>query len=410
MVISGLSSLRGCALNFKFFSNVLKYGLPSWTVIQNWIFRFGLFKLLQPLPKRKDWIWIIDHTIEFGTKKCMVVLAVSQESFEKNHYQLTHKDMKVAAIDIQEKATGRNIYLTLLRLAKKIGKPRQIVSDKCSNIKNGINLFKKKSKRTIITYDITHKAANELKRLLKLDLRWIAFRQNMATTKRKAINTEFICIAPGKPREKSRWLNIDQELKWAENVLSNKPVISQGGVSNKYKKFRDLFGWLECFQEDMKKWRELLDIINIAQKEVKENGLNQSTLKSFSKKAKNLGKYHPKATELKERLLNFFKEELKQFPQKKITLLGTSDIIESIFGKYKVFSARTPMKEVGKSILTIPIITSEITSSEVKQAMESISTENLYKWTKENIGESIFSKRKQIFVQLKQKNRVKKNC
>jgi hypothetical protein len=36
MVISGLSSLRGCALNFKFFSEVLEYGLPSWTVIQSW--------------------------------------------------------------------------------------------------------------------------------------------------------------------------------------------------------------------------------------------------------------------------------------------------------------------------------------------------------------------------------------
>ncbi len=167
MVVFGLNSLRGCALNFKFFSNVLKDGFPSWTVIQNWILRFGLYKLLKPLPRRKDWIWIIDHTIEFGTKKCMVILAISCEAFDRNYYKLCHKDMEVAAIDIQEKATGKNIYKTLKKLSKKIGKPRQIVSDNCRNIKKGIRLFKKKSKKTIVTYDITHKAANELKALLE---------------------------------------------------------------------------------------------------------------------------------------------------------------------------------------------------------------------------------------------------
>ncbi len=156
MVVFGLNSLRECALNFKFFSNVLKDGLPSWTVIQNWVLRFGLYKLLMTLPKRKDWIWIIDHTIEFGTKKCMVILAVSREAFDRNYYKLGHKDMKVAAIDIQEKATGENINRTL-----------------------------------------------ELKGLLENSERWELFTQKMRTTKRQAIYTMFMCIAPRKPREKS---------------------------------------------------------------------------------------------------------------------------------------------------------------------------------------------------------------
>ena len=84
-------------MNFKFFSGVLRQGLPTWTTIQTWILRFGLYKLLKPLPKRKDWIWIMDHTIEFGTKKCFVVLAVTHEVFRKRKYQLKHKDMEVAS-------------------------------------------------------------------------------------------------------------------------------------------------------------------------------------------------------------------------------------------------------------------------------------------------------------------------
>ncbi len=222
----------------------------------------------------------------------------------------------------------------------------------------------------------------------------------MRTTKRQAIYTIFMCIAPRKPREKSRWLNLDQDLEWAENILENKPKPRPGRLTNRQKKFRELYGWLDEFKEDINEWREFLDIINIAQKEVKWNGLNKQTPEKFAENARNIGDNNIKSKQLKEKMILFLEEEVKQFPKKEITLLGTSDIIESIFGKYKIFSAKTPIKEISKSILTIPILTSEVTTAEVKKAMETITSEKLSEWARENIGESIFSKRKQIFNQL----------
>ena len=56
---------------------------------------------------------------------------------------------------------------------------------------------------------------------------------------------------------------------------------------------------------------------------------------------------------------------------------GCSDVIESVLGKYKTFSAKSPMKEVGKAVLTIPIFTSTVDHNEVKIAMESISSKDL---------------------------------
>ncbi|MBF0433270.1 MAG: hypothetical protein HQK83_18460 [Fibrobacteria bacterium] len=74
--------------------------------------------------------------------------------------------------------------------------------------------------------------------------------------------------------------------------------------------------------------------------------------------------------------------------------LGTSDIIESIFGKYKNFSARSTMKGIGKIILTIPVFTSKITSGNIKTALETTSNYRLKNWIHKNIGTSFFSKRK----------------
>ncbi len=128
--------------------------------------------------------------------------------------------------------------------------------------------------------------------------------------------------------------------------------------------------------------------------------MNKQTPEKFAENVKNIGNNNIKSKQLKEKMILFFEEEVKQFPKKEITLLGTSDIIESIFGKYKIFSAKTPIKEISKSILTIPILTSEVTTGEVKKAMETITSEKLSEWARENIGESIFSKRKKIFNQL----------
>ena len=397
MVIFGFNSLRGSAMNFKIFASALRKGLPRWTTIQNWILRFGLYKLLKPLPKRKDWVWIIDHTINFGVKKCFVVLAVSHEAFEKKNYQLQHKDMEVAVIDIQEKATGERVAKVLNKLRGEIGTPLQIVSDKGSNIKKGVEIFKKKSKKTIVTYDITHKASNELKKTLNRNPRWNLFINKIADTKRKSLHTIMAYLAPPKPREKSRWLNLDFNLKWAETILENKHQSRPGRLTKRQQKFRELFGWLDEFEEDIKEWRLLLDVVDEAQKEVKRNGLSKETNYNFKKITEKAGVGNPTIEKIKLKITDFLISETAAMKDEQI-LLGTSDIIESVFGKFKIFSAKNPMKEIGRSVLTMPILTSEVTIEEVKEAMETISDKKLSEWLESNIGESLFAKRRKAYA------------
>ena len=77
--------------------------------------------------------------------------------------------------------------------------------------------------------------------------------------------------------------------------------------------------------------------------------------------------------------------------------LGTSDIIESIFGKYKNFSAKTPIRDIGKNILTIPVFTAEITTDKLSRALASVNMGTVNKWIKSNIGTTVFAKRVQAY-------------
>jgi hypothetical protein len=78
-------------------------------------------------------------------------------------------------------------------------------------------------------------------------------------------------------------------------------------------------------------------------------------------------------------------------------LLGSSDIIESVFGRYKGFSGKTPMKEVGRAVLAIPVFTGKFDAAEVRTAMESVPAKDVDDWLRQNIGESFLSKRKRAF-------------
>ena len=90
-------------------------------------------------------------------------------------------------------------------------------------------------------------------------------------------------------------------------------------------------------------------------------------------------------------------KEISQIPKGK-TLLATSDIIESIFGKYKQFSSRTPVKQMGQMVLNISLSTMNLTSSYVKKALETVRYIDLKAWSSQVFGQSMLSKRKIIFL------------
>ena len=215
-----------------------------------------------------------------------------------------------------------------------------------------------------------------------------------------------------KPREKARWLNLENNVLWAENILCGTIFTpsKRGRPSKAFcqqrEKFEDIFGWVKDFEKDLAKWRAFLNVLNEAKHEVKSNGLSQKTSGNFQEKMNRIDSQDSTTKGLKNELINFFEEETKTFDSDK-TWLGTSDIIELIFGKYKIFSEKTPMIEIGKAILTLPVLVSKVSHTEVKDAMESVSNRDLNEWIKNNLGESLFSKRKKAFVNNRTKNGMK---
>lgn len=396
LVMFGLSSLRGAVHCLNIFSDSSRDKTPSHTTIQNWILRYGLYALRKAREHRDDWIYILDFTIEFGSRKCLVILGITLERLRKIGFEMTHQDVTVLKIVVCSQSNGEMIRDILKDLAKETESPKQIVSDHGSDLKKGIELYCQNSKRTTYSYDITHKMAILLKHILENDKKWQEFVQKCAYCKRKTVQSNLGFLAPPKPREKSRYQNLDKFVDWAEKVLN----CDKNKANVDCKKFVEYFGWLNDFQKELKEWRKFLEIIRIGKYEVKKCGLNSKNANNFRKKVTKLNVRSKRGKQLIRNIYDFLNEQSERIPKGE-SLLGTSDIIESIFGKYKNFTARTTMKGVGKLLLTIPTFTSHLTFERIKEATESISVKDLTNWINDVVGNSFFSKRKNALAAIK---------
>jgi hypothetical protein len=133
------------------------------------------------------------------------------------------------------------------------------------------------------------------------------------------------------------------------------------------RKFYEKLGWLLSHRTDIQTYSEILALIGSAQTQIKNQGLHYRSLSEWLEylaqappSSITTHSVNPRVQKIQERIEEYLVDEVKKNPAELI-LLGTSDVIESLFGKYKIFAQRRPIKELGASILLIPLSTIEIT-------------------------------------------------
>ena len=180
--------------------------VPTYSTIRKWTLRLDLYELQRKRSYRKDWIFIIDTTIELGRAKCLVILGINQVKFnqitEQEQRSLKHADMEVLSIEVMNNCNGIMVEEKLMELSNRVGTPKQIVADRGSDIKKGIELYQEKKGEVIYTYDATHFIANLLKKELRADKRYQDFVGECLRTRQEIQQTELYFLIPPKQRAK----------------------------------------------------------------------------------------------------------------------------------------------------------------------------------------------------------------
>ena len=122
----------------------------------------------------------------------------------------------------------------LINLSERVGTTKQIVADRGSDIKKGIELYQDKNPEVIYTYHVTHQMANLLKKELSSDKKYQDFVGDCLKARQQIQQTELYFLMPPKQRAKARDNNLDIWVKWGLEILNYES-------KNDFKEINDCF-------------------------------------------------------------------------------------------------------------------------------------------------------------------------
>jgi hypothetical protein len=398
LVLSAAASLRGAGRTLETVLSLFGPALPcpSWSAGRLWLLRIGYYKLTRPKPKASDWVWILDHSVQVGVEKCLLILGVRLSEVSRTDLVLGHEDVEPIALFPVRSSNGEVVFQQLEQTIDQTGLPREILADQGSDLKSGIERFCHQHPQTCSIYDIKHKSAALLKHILQHDAHWQAFTQQAAQSKSQIQQTALAFLAPPNQRTKARYMNLEILVRWGQRALAVLDRLEKrADHRDSHEKLKAKLGWLKQFRDHLTEWEALLDVAITSECFVRKHGLWRGAEAELSRRLDHCIA-SPKVLQLRDQLLAFVRNEsLKAKPEEH--LLGSSEIIESVLGKLKRLEQNQAKSGFTGLVLSVAAVVSQTTREVVQKAMATVPTKKVLEWTRENFGQSVQAKRKLAF-------------
>jgi hypothetical protein len=367
--------------------------VPDWSTGRLWLLRIGLAALVRPKVNAEDWVWMLDHSIQVGQCKCLVILGTRLSELPAGR-PLAHQDMELIDLVPMKNATKQTVSVCLEAAVSKTGVPRALLDDHGADLHGAVEIFIRRHPQTIELYDIKHKAACLLKARLAKDPRWKRFASKLGQAKFAMQQTELAFLTPPSQRSKARFMNLDVLVKWATETLALVDDLSwteQFDVAPK--RVREKLGWLEEFRQDLAAWSACHEVIAGALDFVRCRGLYVGAGVEL---AAELPIASGSAGELRERLIEFVTLESSKARVGE-RLPGSTEVLESCFGKLKSLEDGQSKSGFTGLVLSMGAMVSRQTPRTILQSLERCRVRDVVQWCRKKLGVSVQSQRKRAY-------------
>jgi hypothetical protein len=195
-------------------------------------------------------------------------------------------------------------------------------------------------------------------------------------------------------------MNMDILVDWGINALRFIDDLEQrvSSVAERVA-IRKKLDWIKQFRRDIAEWQVILHLVSKTEDFVRTRGL----FRGCDTPLRSLLRLEPGATartaQIRWQLIEYVLDEsLKARPAER--LIGSSEVLESVFGKFKYLQGEHARGSLTGFVLTIAAMVSTTTEQVVHQALEAVPTTAVRAWVTENFGKSPQSKRKEAFATL----------
>lgn len=359
------------------------------TTIIRWVRKLGYYALTRPKPVADDWIILLDHSVRLGAEKLCVILGLRESQVDFSR-PLVYADLEPLWMSASAQWNGPFVRDVVERLQDRLGRIKYAVGDYGSDIRTGLRLA-----GIPHIHDVTHRIALSLKHLYIDDPIYREVSQRFARIRQQLGPTVAGHLLPPAQRTKSRYHNLRPLAAYGLHVLAyldrpQSPTQNDGA-------FQDAMAWVQEYRGFFVELFEITSVICEIERLVKHHGLSSETLAGCCQHLSRLST--SKGLHFKFDILVYF-HMILALPNMRETLLCTSDILESAFGKYKTYLSNNPMAGITDLALCIAAFTCSLAPDALTEALEYSRGRNVAHWAKLYLGPTLLQRRRQAFCEL----------
>jgi hypothetical protein len=354
--------------------------------IMRWVRKLGYYALTRPKPVADDWIILLDHSVRLGAEKLFVILGIRESTVDFSR-SLVYADLEPLWMSASGHWNGPFIRDVLLRLQDQLGRIKYAVGDYGSDIRTGLRLA-----GIPHIHDVTHRIALSLKRLYADDPTYRDVSQRFTRIRQQFGLTVAGPLLPPKQRTKSRYHNLRPLAVYGQHILAylDRPQTTP----QRHGAFREAIAWVREYRAFFAEMLEITSVVCEVERLVKQHGLSSETLGGCCQHLSRLST--GKGLDFKFDILLYF-HMLLALPNMRATLLCTSDILESAFGKYKTYLSNNPMAGITDLALCIAAFTCSLAPDAITEALEHSRGRDVVHWTQVYLGPTLLKQRQQAF-------------
>jgi hypothetical protein len=401
LVLSAATSLRGAGRAIAVMQACagLVPWSPSWSSTRLWLLRLGYYKLTRAKEVGEDWVWIVDHVVQTGQEKCLLIVGIRLSAVPVVGEYLTHTDVEPIAVYPVTQSNGEIVYQQLEEARKRTGVPREILSDQGSDLHKGIKEFCQVHPETSCIYDIKHKVAAVLKRELGASPTWQAFARLAGQTTQRVQQTALAALAPPRQRRKARYMNAGDLVAWGVRILQYLDEDGSQRQEGDRHRVEAAVGWVRQYRQEVEQWRQWVEVGTITEQFVKTHGLAAGGVQQLQHQLAAAGTL-PRTQQLGAEFLQFVTEEEAKAKAGE-RLVGSSEVIESIFGKWKRLEGEQARSGLTGLVLALGALVAPTTAEVIKQALTTVPTKTVLTWCREKLGKTVQATRRALFTSLR---------
>lgn len=356
--------------------------IPCHNTIENWVKKCGLkvYETSGDQLYRVDYAQIVDESMMIGSEKLLLTLGVPAEHQGR---PLDCSDVNILDIAVAESWNGEGVATQLGKASKKVGhNPLYVISDNASIMNKGIRCAELKHQ-----HDISHSLGMYLERAYKEGSDFKNYIKLMTEPKFKHNMKKIAYLLPPTQRTISRFINLSGWVKWSSKMLDIHHTLQADE--------QKIFSFIPANASLIDELSAVTRCIESIEHICKHNGLSKQTAYQCQKE---IERYllcgNSRMIQLGEHINNFITKEAMLIGTDVATHNNSSDILESLFGRYKARKSSNKLNGVTPYILFVPIYTrlskdSQARKFDFKATLEDKRIWEIDAWAKKNLSPNL---------------------